>query len=605
MNHSIPIIFLHLFAKCHLHNSCVRAYQFQHLGNIQKKYVVIALLIINGAFAQRNSDSRFDSLSGKSFEYLQTRFEETIYDRPKSTTYVLAWLKKAKREKGNYLQLALAYKACVINAEKSTRQFYSDSMVSNAVRTNDLALIASSYLTKGIVHYERMEHSKALDNYLKADQYASRTGNPLLIYKIKYGIAQIKYYLGFYDEAISLLRECVVYFKEENDRAYLNSLHALGLSYTKVGKYNLASETNQLGIDQGKLFEDTSMEFYFNHSEAINMCYKGDFKSAVNKFNAVLPNIIRIKDYANESASYYYLGKSYWSLQQPDRAIIYFKKVDRIFQQQNYILPDLRKAYEYLIDYYKHRSDSKSQLLYINQLLSVDKELTVDYKYLLKKIVKEYDTKELINAKNDIENTFLIMRVIAGIVVILMALIIVYLILKNRRNKKLFEELMKRDTTNNMVQTSTVSEGSEIEVPESTELESSDKSRTYISPDIEAAIVKKLEKFELNKKYLEKDMTVTKMASILHTNPKYVTKVIAKHRGKGTIEYITDLKLDYIVEMLKTESRYRNYTHKALGEEAGFRTTQNFTRAFKSHTGITPTYFIYKLKKSINTDSST
>lgn len=158
---------------------------------------------------------------------------------------------------------------------------------------------------------------------------------------------------------------------------------------------------------------------------------------------------------------------------------------------------------------------------------------------------------------------------------------------------------------NHTVPSNAILDESEIDFPEITETDSNDKPSRTISPDIEAAIVKKLEKFEFNKKYLEKDMTVRKMASLLNTKDKYVTKVIAKHRGKGTIEYITELKLDYIVEMLKTESRFRNYTHKALGEEAGFRTTQNFTRAFKLHTGITPTYFIYKLKKSINTDSST
>lgn len=98
-------------------------------------------------------------------------------------------------------------------------------------------------------------------------------------------------------------------------------------------------------------------------------------------------------------------------------------------------------------------------------------------------------------------------------------------------------------------------------------------------------------------------MNLSKMATLLQTNSKYVTKIVAKHRGKGTIEYITGLKLDYIVEMLKTDSKYRNYTNTALAEEAGFRTTQNFTRAFKKHTGITPTYFSYKLKKSTTTDN--
>lgn len=571
---------------------------------VQKKYVVTLLLVVNYALAQNTNATRSDSLAGKSFEYFSTRFQETIYNRDQSKIYVSAWLQKAKSEKGNYLQLALAYKACIINTDKSLRPYYADSMITNAIKTNNIELIASSYLTKGIVHYERIEHNIALDSYLQADRYTSQLDNPVLVHKIKYGIAQIKYYLGFYDEAISLLRECVNYFKEENDRAYLNSLHALGLCYTKVGKYDLASETNQLGIDEGNLFEDTAMQCYFNHSQGINLSYKGNHTAAVKKLNGSLPDIIRAKDYASEATSYYYIGKSFWSLRQPDKAIVYFKKVDFIFQKQKYMLPDLRKGYEYLIDYYKQKGDSESQLFYITQLLNVDKTLARDYKYLLKKIVKEYDTKELIKAKNAIENTVVFTRIAACIIVLFMAVIIICLIRKNRRNRKLFEELMNRDTANHIVPSDMIFEESEIEISEIGDSDIHDKPGRTISPDIEAAIVKKLDKFELNKKYLEKDMTVRKMAALLHTNDKYVTKVIAKHRGKGTIEYITDLKLDYIVEMLKTESRYRNYTHKALGEEAGFRTTQSFTRAFKLHTGITPTYFIYKLKKSMVADNS-
>lgn len=142
-----------------------------------------------------------------------------------------------------------------------------------------------------------------------------------------------------------------------------------------------------------------------------------------------------------------------------------------------------------------------------------------------------------------------------------------------------FEELIKNPTTI------------------SSNCENTDKQNNQeINTDIETGILKKLEKFEQTKKYIERDMTLSKMASLLNTNTKYVTKVIAKHRGKGTIDYITALKIDHVIEILKKENKYRNYTNKALGDEAGFGSTQNFTRAFKVRTGITPTYFIYKLK---------
>lgn len=573
---------------------------------IQKKCVVILLLIVHCAFAQRTTNSRSDTLAGKSFDYLQNRFGNTINEPAKSTIYATALLQKAKEEKVNFSHLALAYKACIINSDTSSRLFYADSMISNAKKAKSDELIGSSYLTKGIIHYRRMEHMKALDNYLIADRYISQVDNPTLVHKTKYEIAKIKYYLGFYDEAIALFRECVAFFREDNDRAYLNSLHMLGQCYTKIGKYDLATETNNLAIVEGRLFEETGMEFYFEHSDGINQCFKENYLVAIEKLTAALPEIINLEDYANEAVAYFYIGKSYWHLKELDKAVSYFKRVDKIFQKENYTLPDLRQGYEFLIDYYKQNNDTHHQLYYINQLLKVDKLLAEDYKYLLKKVVKEYDTKELLQAKSDIENTVIFTRIYTCIIVILMAAIIFYQFRKNKRNKKLFEQLMNRDTGCHNTTKDTILDIANVKIEiEHSEVEGNDKKPgPDITPKIEETIVKKLEKFELTKKYLEKDMTVRRMAVILNTNDKYVTKVIAKHRGKGTIDYITELKLDYIIEMLKTDSRYRNYTNKALGEEAGFRTTQNFTRAFKSYTGITPTYFSYKLKKSATTDVS-
>lgn len=242
--------------------------------------------------------------------------------------------------------------------------------------------------------------------------------------------------------------------------------------------------------------------------------------------------------------------------------------------------------------------------------MKVDHILGHNYKYLLRKIVKEYDTKELLKSKQEIENAMTFRTVVGFSIITLMALVIVYLVYRHFKNKRLFEEVMKRDTTqpktlNNNIEylVSEVSTKQEMINPQIQETNNKQTSQE-ISPDIEVGILKKLDKLEASKKYLEKDMTLVKMASLLNTNTKYVTKVIAKHRGKGTIEYITDLKIDYIIDILKKESKYRNYTNKALGEEAGFGSTQNFTRAFKVRTGITPTYFIYKLKKSITAANS-
>lgn len=472
---------------------------------------------------------------------------------------------------------------------------YADSLLTTALKSNDKETIGTAYLTKGIVHYDKKELKKALDNYISADKFMVNSKDHYTIYKIKYSIAHTKDYLGFYDEAISLFRECIDYFKEENDRAYLTSLHSLALCYNHIGKYAWCTITNQTGIDEGIRLEDRGIENYFNHSEGVNLNSLKKYRESIAMLSSTVAEIKKKEDFANESIAYFYIGDSYWNLNEKDTAVLYFKKVDAIYDQQNYIRPDLRKAYEKLIEFYSQKNDSNLELHYINKLLKIDEVIAQDYRYLFKKIVKEYDTKELLDAKQEIENKMKFQSIMAFIIIATMGIIIVLLIKRHLKNKRIFRELMRRNPLgiNNL---SNQSKNGPVNAE--CELQISDKNTQHeISEELEIAIVKRLEKLEQTKRYLEKDMNLAKLALILNTNTKYVTLVIAKYRGKGTIEYITDLKINYIIQLLKTESKYRKYTNKALSEEAGFGSSQNFAKAFKSRTDIAPTFFISQLEK--------
>lgn len=537
--------------------------------------MIVVLLIVNCLAAQLKTN-RLEPL----FERLSDGSIQSRQDTLQSILFAQKYLAQS-RAAHNFEQTAIAYKALLYLSDKDLQLAYSDSMLVAAATAGDNLLTGTALMTKATLYYGRKEHTKALDYYIQADQFISKTTDTYSIYKIKYGIAQLKYYLGFYDEAISLFRECIDYFKEENDRAYLNSLHCLGLCYNQIGNYEWCTLVNQMGIDEGKRLDTTAMICYFVHSEGVNQCRKGCYTMAIKKLHQSLPEIIHRNDFANESVAYFYMGKSYWSLKQPEKAVVYFKKVALLFEKKHYVRPDLREGYECLIDYYKVRDDKDLQLFYINQLLAVDRVLETNYKYLITKLVKEYDTKELIKAKEELTAMMAHRTLIGFVVIFVMVLLSAYLFYRNYRNKKLFKAVMNRPF------------GKTVRTKSTKRVTPFD-----ISPELEASILKKLEQFERQQKYLEKEMNLVKMATLLHTNTKYVTKIIAKHRDKGTIDYITDLKIDFILNLLKQENKYRNYTNKALGEEAGFGSTQNFTKAFKAQTGISPTYFIYQLRKT-------
>ncbi|WP_395062200.1 AraC family transcriptional regulator [Flavobacterium sp.] len=593
----------------------------------QKKYLIaIFINLCIHVSGQYKSATTKDSLQQKEFSYLSKEISYNKKDTSKSKIYAESWLKKSRTEK-NWKQMALAYREVLYFSNKKQQLKKTDSLIIIAKLSKDNAVIGKAYLTKGIIYYDRKELQKALDNYILADQYLSQTKDEYAIYKVKYSIAHSKYYLGFFDEAIALFKECIKYFEQENDRAYLNSIHSIGLCFNRIGKYDSCTYYNDLGLKLARELSNNEMNPYFIHSEGINLYFKKQYTVAISKLSEAIKAIDAKKDFANQTVAFFYIGKSYLALKQENKAISFFKKVDKAFVDQKYIRPDLRENYELLIKHYERTNKPNLQLEYINKLLKVDKLINENYKYLSQKIFKEYDTKKLLQTKANLEKSLNFNNKINYSLIALLLIAITVLTHIHNRNKRKyrerFEELIKFTSKNTALNDNKLNlqleenhnsklskeqNNNELKhvlgeenVNNTGDTLENDKvfseSDLELNPTLVASILQNLEKFEKNKKYLEKDMNLIKLAALLKTNTKYASKIVYKHRNKKIIEYISDLKIYYIVDLLKAEKKYRNYTNKALGEEAGFGSTQNFTKAFKNRTRISPTYFIRELNK--------
>lgn len=536
-------------------------------------------------YGQQNGNAVIDSLKGKSYEYFLERFEEDEQGDV-SKIYSKAYLNKAKAEK-NWQHIMNAYKIILHQSDKKNRIFYADSMIYAAKHTQERDLVGSAYLTKGIVYYDMTDYNNALDNYLIANNHLIGTNDKYLEHKTKYNIAQIKYYLGYYDDAAALFKETANYFKNEDDIPYLTSLHSLALCYNRLEKFDLCTTTNDFGIK-----EASRLEFYeaiprFVNSEGINQFFKKNYSVSIGKLSETLPSFIKTKDFAGETVTYFYLGKSYWALNQPEKAMQYFLRVNKAFTEKNYIYPNLRESFEITIDYYKSKNDLPTQLKYINQLLLADKYLNSNYKYLSGRIHKEYDTKKLLHAKSEIEKSLRFQKQQNIFFILLIAVLVAwlgYMIYKSRENKRKFRKLMER-------------KAQQVKLTAEAKIKNTDN--LNMNPEVKASILKHLDKFENSEQFLAKDITLPKLAKKFDSNIVYVSKVISHSRQKRSNDYINDLKIDWIINQLRENSKFRNYTNKALGEEAGFSTTQHFTRAFSKNTGISPTFFVQELKSAI------
>ncbi|MDR6845581.1 AraC family transcriptional regulator [Flavobacterium granuli] len=554
---------------------------------MNQNYLLLLLLItMQFITAQKNGCKIPDSLQNKDFNYLDQRIYDLRKDNSKTAVYIDTYIAKAKKEQ-NWKELVNGYQNAMHQSNDRLRLIYSDSLVFAAKKANDNALIGSSYLTKGAVFYSQKQQKQALDNYIIANNYISRTNDDYLKYKVKYCIAQVKYYLGFYDEAISLLKECLIYFKADDSRPYLNSLHSLGLCYNKIGNYGLCTETNSIGVSESNRLDTKEMLPYFRHSEGINEYFKQNYQLAIKSIESSLGEIAENKDFANESVGNFYIGKSYWDLKKPELALPYFKKVDQAFKDKQYMRPDLREVYEILIQYFKKTNDLKSQLYYIDQLLKADKVLNETFKYLVSKINKEYDTKELLTEREKIKEQLIRRKyndAILVAIIILLFIILTFFSYRHFKNRSLykqkFNELMLKMKDEKKAKP-------KLEKPEILD----------INADAVATVLRQLEKFERDKKFLEKDWTLVKLSAAFDSNTKYISKIISHYRDKGYTEYINELRIEYLISLLNDDKRIRNYTNKALAEEAGFSSTQRFANAFLAKTGMPTNFFIEALKE--------
>ena len=129
--------------------------------------------------------------------------------------------------------------------------------------------------------------------------------------------------------------------------------------------------------------------------------------------------------------------------------------------------------------------------------------------------------------------------------------------------------------------------------------EKSKSETTEIDPKM-LEILKKLDEFEEKELFISKDSTLVEVAKKIQTNTTYLSKVINTHKEKSFTAYITDLRVDYAIERLSHDRKFRSFTIGAIAQEIGFKRSESFAKAFKVKTGLYPSYFIKELEKQLS-----
>lgn len=97
--------------------------------------------------------------------------------------------------------------------------------------------------------------------------------------------------------------------------------------------------------------------------------------------------------------------------------------------------------------------------------------------------------------------------------------------------------------------------------------------------------------------FLEREISISSLANNLDTNTKYLAHVIKKYRDKNFNTYINDLRIDYIISNLTSDSKFRKYKISYLAKISGFSSHSKFSSEFRRKIGKSPSRYISELSQ--------
>lgn len=548
------------------------------------------LLAINLAHSQANYETIADSLKSKSYEELI--YNIYTYRAKKDTVTTLnfsrAYLKKALKQKDS-MRIAEAYHyigASTFNEELTMK--YLDTSLIYSKNHEGYIVPASTYLTKSVIYSKKSNYKKALNNFLLAYSSAKRNKNRHYASLATYNIAVIKSRIGLHEEALDYAKKAWNYKKDKKvNSSYLWTLTLLSNEYINTGDLKTSTNLNKIGIKKSLEANLPVLLDMFVFLEGINAYYKKNYSAAIDSIKKTIPTHIKENHKVQLAVAYLYLGKTYYDNNEYVESISNFRKVDSIFLSFEGLLPRCREAYDYLIKDAKKKEDLELELYYTNQLLKFDNSLQKNYQYISSTIYKEHETPILLEQKDKIiskltanNNRYSYYIIFA---ILISIIIFIFLLVNYKRRKKYknkFEKLIKSYNDKK---------------EENIKIKKENTQSLKLDEKIVERILIKLENFENEKLYLRKKISLNTLSKDFDINSKYISQVINHYKEKTVSQYINSLRLNYCINRLKNDEKFRKYTLEYIASECGFNTRRSFNIAFLKETGISPSFFIDKL----------
>ena len=403
-------------------------------------------------------------------------------------------------------------------------------------------------------------------------------------------IASIKAILGLHNEAISVLKETNFDLKklQKNNSFYYNHLkvlHSSNLNIIGDSYYTISNDSINSYIDSAAVYYkkayNIALTFAPKHKNSFQLYSLRKVKVLAKKglFKKALTTINKTKSKENIQEINYYKTLIHYNLKNSDSTLYFANNFINYYKNTPSTKKHKLVVYDILANQYNtlKKSDSayKYSKLGLEELTNIDSHKIETnksyYQYNFDEIQK--NNLEIINNKKNKFKLQLIFTICLSIVII--TLLAIFFYKKRQKTSKKFNTIIDE------IQSS----------------ETPPKKDYNIDKDLEKSILYELENLENSDLFLKSDFNINVLAKKLKTNSTYISYIINNTKKQNFKQYITRLRIDYLIEKLNTDEKYQTYTIQFLAEGIGYKNASAFTRAFKKQIGSTPSEYIKALKK--------
>ncbi|EDP95936.1 AraC family transcriptional regulator [Kordia algicida OT-1] len=581
-------------------------------------------------FAQEENFQLPDSLAYKTNKELIDLIKQFRYNTPKvAKVYAEAFHAKASAEQHttniieSYFYLAniadtqgeFTASIAYINKGIAKTKTIKDSLQGNILRR--------LYNLRGGIYGQYGKYEKAIHDFNISLQISEKNSDQKGINIIKINIALLEMYAKQYFESMKTYREM---FRISTDTSLIsqNSRNSIiiGMSenFLKTERLDSARIYLDLGLKESVKSNDSDALSYFYPYEALYYYHKNKIPKSLEILEKARKLISNVQTEEKRNIEvYYYMAQCYYALKDYKKAIKHIEKAFDIIRKGNaknaklalkdsfsasntnnmsigdeklfipyeylYLLETLMQCYEALGDeenrdfyfeqYYPLKIESAQKNVRINNLIFKFHE--APRIALIEKLSK----KEAKAEKKVKYLYYLLALVFVGLIIGA-----IFYRKKEQQKQLAYKALIEKIST-------LEAKKNTVEAPKNT----TTKKAVTITDEKAQAILKGLEKFEAKEQYLDENCNLRFVAKKVKTNATYLSKIINTHKKISFNDYINDLRIQYTLKRLKSDSLFRAYSIKSIAQEVGYKSADSFTKHFKKQTSLYPSYYIKNLNK--------